>query len=247
MGLIDTHAHIDELAAIKEVLERAKATELVAIVAVGSSLTSNMKILELARKYSDFIYPAIGIHPLEAGTNLHEAVGLIDSNVHRCVAIGEIGLDYSYKVNSTRQKQVFESMLDLAKRHRKPVSLHSRGAWDDVLSYVKKHGIREGVFHWYSGSTETLRRILDSGFYISATPAVEYSIKHREAIERTPIERILLETDTPVRYHGVPSEPSDVVKVLNTVAKIKGLAASRLADITTGNASNLFNIQIGSK
>jgi TatD DNase family protein len=69
-----------------------------------------------------------------------------------------------------------------------------------------------------------LKRIIDNGYFISATPAVEYSLRHREAIQKAPVEAILLETDAPVRYHGVPSEPSDVAKVLDIVAKLKGIS-----------------------
>jgi len=242
MRLIDTHAHIDELPYIEQTLERAKTKDLVAIIAVGSSFLANMKVLALAEQYRNYVYPAIGIHPHEAEANLEEALKAIESNAIHCVAIGEIGLDYQYTVNKARQKEVLEVMLDIAKKYDKPVSLHSRRAWDDVLSLVQAHGIKKGVFHWYSGPIKTLQRILDYGYFISATPAVDYSRKHKEAILNTPIEKILLETDTPVKYSGVPSEPSDTARVLEIVAEMKDVPASQLADITTRNASNLFNL-----
>ena len=111
-----------------------------------------------------------------------------------------------------------------------------------MFSLVQSIGISKAVFHWYSGPNEILKKILDNGYFVSATPAVWHSPKHRNAIEMTPVESILLETDTPVKYGGVPSEPSDVTKVLNMVSKIKNTSIDKLADITTNNACKLFDI-----
>jgi TatD DNase family protein len=242
MKLIDTHAHIEEINELDNVIQRAKMNNVIAIIAVGSSIKSNADILSLASKYNGFIYPSIGIHPIEAETDVKTAIKQIISNIDHCVAIGEIGLDYQYDINKTKQKEIFEKMLQISKKLGKPVSLHSRKAWDDVFSLVQTIGISKAVFHWYSGPNEVLKKILDNGYFVSATPAVWHSPKHRNAIEMTPVESILLETDTPVKYGGVPSEPSDVTKVLNMVAKIKNISIDKLADITTNNACKLFDI-----
>lgn len=242
MKLIDTHAHIEEINDLDNVIQRAKMNNVIAIIAVGSSIKSNADILSLASKYNGFIYPSIGIHPIEAETDVKTAITQIISNIDHCVAIGEIGLDYQYDINKTKQKEIFENMLQISKKLGKPVSLHSRKAWDDVFSLVQTMGISKAVFHWYSGPNEVLKKILDNGYFVSATPAVWHSPKHRNAIEMTPVESILLETDTPVKYGGVPSEPSDVTKVLNMVAKIKNISIDKLADITTNNACKLFDI-----
>ncbi|MFC1505934.1 TatD family hydrolase [Thermoproteota archaeon] len=242
MKLIDTHAHIEEINDLDNVIQRAKMNNIIAIIAVGSSIKSNADILSLASKYNEFIYPSIGIHPIEAETDVKTAITQIISNIDHCVAIGEIGLDYQYDINKTKQKEIFENMLQIAKKLGKPVSLHSRKAWDDVFSLVQTIGISKAVFHWYSGPNEVLKKILDNGYFVSATPAVWHSPKHRNAIEMTPVESILLETDAPVKYGGVPSEPSDVTKVLNMVAKIKNISIDKLADITTNNACKLFDI-----
>jgi TatD DNase family protein len=242
MKLIDTHAHIEEINDLDNVIQRAKMNNVIAIIAVGSSIKSNADILSLASKYNGFIYPSIGIHPIEAETDVKTAVTQIISNIDHCVAIGEIGLDYQYDINKTKQKEIFENMLQISKKLGKPVSLHSRKAWDDVFSLVQTMGISKAVFHWYSGPNEVLKKILDNGYLVSATPAVWHSPKHRNAIEMTPVESILLETDTPVKYGGVPSEPSDVTKVLNMVAKIKNISIDKLADITTNSACKLFDI-----
>ncbi|WP_455278603.1 TatD family hydrolase [[Eubacterium] cellulosolvens] len=242
MKLIDTHAHIEEINDLDNVIRRAKINGIIAIIAVGSSIKSNADILSLASKYNGFIYPSIGIHPIEAETDVKAAIEQIISNINGCVAIGEIGLDYQYDVDKTKQKEIFRNMLQISKRFEKPVSVHSRKAWNDVFSLVHTIGITKAVFHWYSGPNEVLKEILDNGYFISATPAVEYSPKHRNAIEMTPVESILIETDTPVKYRGISSEPSDVKKVLHIVAKIKNISIDKLANITTNNACKLFGI-----
>lgn len=242
MKLIDTHAHIEKINDLDNVVQRVKMNNIVAIIAVGSSIKSNADVLSLASKYNGFIYPSIGVHPTEAETDVKTAITQIISNINDCVAIGEIGMDYQYDINKTKQKEIFKNMLQVSKKFGKPVSVYSRKAWDDVFSLVQTTGVGKAVFHWYSGPNEVLKKILDNGYFISATPAVEYSPKHRNAIEMTPVESILLETDTPVKYKGVPSEPSDVTKVLNMVAKIKNISIDKLANITTNNACKLFDI-----
>jgi TatD DNase family protein len=242
MKLIDTHAHLEDVDDLDGVIQRAKMNNIIAIIAVGSSIKSNADILSLALKYNKFIYPSIGIHPIEAETDVKTAVTQIISNIDYCFAIGEIGLDYQYDIDKNKQKEIFKNMLQVSKDFNKPVSLHSRKAWNDVFSLVQNIGIDKAVFHWYSGPDEVLKKILDNGYFISATPAVLYSLKHRNAIELAPVESILLETDTPVKYRGVASESSDVTKVLNMVAKIKNISTDKLADITTNNACKLFGI-----
>jgi len=242
MKLVDTHAHVEELTDIEGSLARAKAKGLAAIVAVGSSSQANARVLKLAEDHHNFVYAAIGIHPHEAETESKEAIDFVESQVHKCVAIGEVGMDYKYNVDKSRQREVFDNLLQIARNYDKAVALHSRGSWEDVLSCVQNNDIRKAVFHWYSGPLETLRRILDNGYFISVTPAVGYSPRHREATEVAPIESILLETDAPVRYRGVPSEPSDVAKVLDEVARIKSVSINELAETTTRNACHLFGI-----
>jgi TatD DNase family protein len=107
---------------------------------------------------------------------------------------------------------------------------------------VKGGKIEKAVFHWYSGSLALLAEILTRGYFISATPALVYSPPHREAIKRAPMERILLETDTPVSYQGREARPKDVLVSLEEVAKLKNLNRSTVAEQTTANASRFFGI-----
>lgn len=250
MHVVDGHAHLEELQNPKEAIERAAAAGVAAIVAVGSDLDSNKRVLALCGRYRGTeVYPALGIHPWNLQAHrVEETLGFIESRMERCVAIGEIGLDYWLKEirkdpsKAGAQKDVYRRLLLLAERYRKPAIIHARGSWEDCLALALDSLVRRAVFHWYSGPLDILKRILDAGYCISATPAAAYSRHHRLAIKETPLDRLLLETDAPVAYQGKSSEPIDVLRTLDTVAEIKGLAAEEVAAITTRNAIAFFGI-----
>lgn len=244
MRLIDTHAHLDEFTDINPVVERAKRSGVVAIIAVGASPTSNEKTLSLSRSYRGYVFPALGIHPWEVESDVEAEIGVIERELDDCVAVGEIGLDYWIEKDREVQRSVFKRLLELAVESDKPVSIHARGAWEDVYRLVEGSGIKRGVFHWYSGPPEVLRSIVDDGYFVSATPATEYSKAHREAIKNTPLNRILLETDSPVKYRGVEAEPATVLKTLKFVAALKDIAEEKVSEKTTENAVELFRLDL---
>jgi len=251
--LVDTHAHLDEMEDYASSIERARLASVGGIIAVGQDLISNSKTLELAAQYPGYIYPAIGLHPWTIGSldaaQIEENINFISNNLHRAVALGEVGLDYDKRVlkdsGKERQKEVLRRLLALAVHNDKPVSLHTRYAWKDALEEVKAAGITKLVFHWYTGFSSTLAELIEAGYYISATPAAEYHDEHRRAIREVPIGSLLLETDCPVQYgreQRYRSQPSDVVRSLKAAAQIKNIDENTLAGITTANAARLFGI-----
>ena len=242
--LIDTHAHLDELTDIDGVVERARRAGVIGIVAMGIGQISNMKIIELSKTYNDYVFPAIGIHPSELEGSLEEMIKYVEQNADSCVAIGEIGLDYWMKTDKEKQKKAFKSLLEIALNNNKPVSIHSRGAWEETYNIVEQMNVKKAVFHWYSGPLEVLKKILDQEYYVSASPSSEYSKKHRESIYQTPLENLLLETDSPVKYNDAESEPVDVFKTLKYVSELKGVEEETIAKKTTENAIELFKLKI---
>jgi len=253
--LVDTHAHLDEVEDCDSVIGRARLAGVAAIIAVGQELSSNIKTLELAEDYQGFVYPALGLHPWAIGSldmaQIEENINFISNNLHRAVALGEVGLDYDKRVlkgaDKEMQKTMLRRLLALALRHDKPVSLHSRYAWKDALQEVVAAGIKKLVFHWYTGFSSTLAELIEAGYYISATPAAEYHDEHRRAVREVPVERLLLETDCPVHYgreQRYRSQPSDVVRSLGAAAQIKNMGETDLADITAANAARLFGLSI---
>jgi len=249
--LVDSHVHLDEIEDVERAIYEAKQVGVVALVAVGQDYESNLKVLELSEKHKAFVYPALGLHPWSLGdmsaAEIDLNLRLIEENVERTVAIGEIGLDYHKRVKvavgKERQKEVFKAMLELARRDDKPVSVHSRYAWKDCFDLVKESKVRKAVFHWYTGFLGVLREIIAEGYFISATPAGEYHDEHKRAIKETPLENLLLETDSPVTYGRetrYESHPSDIVRALGAVAQLKGLEKEIVAEQTTENAVRLF-------
>ncbi len=243
-SLIDAHAHLDELADLAESLQKAKAAGAHAIIAVGMGVDSNKKVLQIAQTNPGYVYPALGYHPWEIEEEEMEAnLSFIRDHVEEGVALGEIGLDYKIKVKKELQWRVFGELLDIALESDRPVIVHCRFSHRRAFEMVKERKIKRAVFHWYSGPVDLLYKILLNGYFISATPALVYSPPHREAIQRAPIERILLETDTPVSYQGRESRPKDVRISLEEVAKLKGLEPSLVAMQTTANASEFFQVR----
>jgi TatD DNase family protein len=253
MKLIDTHTHLEDIEQLDEALVRAEESGVTAVVTMGADHKSNQWALNESAKHGSQklkIYPAMGIHPSRIDdSRVNVDLGFIEENINGVVALGEIGLDYWYKQvrkdeeKKALQRDTFRSLLEIAKKHGKPVSIHSRGAWTDCVNIVIEEGVKKAVFHWFTGSLGDLKRLLDRGYYVSASPAAAYSKEHRAVIENTPLKQILLETDSPVSYKGEPSEPSHVLKALVAVAELKKEKKETIAERTTENAKTVFGIQ----
>jgi len=252
MELIDTHAHLEEVKNLDEALVRAEEASVVAVISMGSDYESNLWSLKESFKHQRErlkIYPAVGFHPWGLDpSKIDVNIRFIEENIGEAVAIGEIGLDYWYREvrknpeRKEQQRELFRRLLEIAMKNGKPVSIHSRGAWADCVDITLETGIKKAVFHWFSGPLDVLKKLLDEGYYISATPAVAYSKEHRKVVEKTPLERILLETDSPVAYRGETSEPAHVIKTLSVVAELKGEKEETVAEKTTENARLIFKI-----
>ena len=245
--LFDSHAHLDELPDLPETIKKAKQAGVIGIIAVGTTVESNKRTLEIAAAYPNYVHPAIGYHPWDIKAEELEAnLIFIQEHLKNCIALGEVGLDYKAKVKKELQFQVFGQLLDLANQYDKPVIIHCRFSHERALRMILEKGVKRAVFHWYSGSLDLLAEVMARGFFISATPALLYSLHHQEAIKKAPLERILLETDTPVTYQGIDSRPKQVRTTGEQVAKLKGLELSVVAQQTTANALKFFQISIPS-
>jgi TatD DNase family protein len=201
--------------------------------------------LELADQFAGIVYPAIGYHPWSVKADeVEESIRFIESKLDASVALGEVGLDYKVKVKKPLRREVFARLLQLAKEKKKPVIAHSRLSHGRTHQMVAESGVEKAVFHWYSGPLDILDRILADGFWVSATPALAYSLPHRAAIVRAPLERILIETDAPVKYRDKASEPADLKVILRELSHMKNVSEDRLASVTTENARRFFGLSI---
>jgi len=248
---IDTHAHLADLPGGDVVIDRARVAGLSGIVAMSANILTCEGTLKLARAHRGYVHAALGVHPTEFfDQNLEAVMEMIRANASECVAVGEIGLDYWHKLvrkdaaQRERQREFYVRQLQIAREVDLPVSIHSRGAWGDCLELASSHGSGRGVFHWYSGPIDVLDGVLDTGYYVSCTPAVEASAELRAAMARAPLERILVETDSPVwiKSLGRESEPKDVLLTLQHLAELKGLSVGDVELATTRNAETLFSL-----
>ncbi|UCC66074.1 MAG: TatD family hydrolase [Deltaproteobacteria bacterium] len=247
LSLIDAHSHLDELSDLSESLHEARAAGIKGIIAVGIHLDSNKRTLKIAEENRGYVHPALGYHPWEIrGEDIERCLSFVRDHIHECVALGEIGLDYKTKVKKELQRLVFGDLLDIAREHSKPIIVHCRYSHHRALKMVRERGVKRAIFHWYTGPLGLLEEILAMGYFISATPALSYSPPHQEAIKCAPLERIVLETDTPVKYGGKEARPKDVHTTMIEVTRLKGLDPFTVAEQTTANASWFFRIPFDS-
>ena len=247
--LIDSHVHMESLNA-DQVRADSLAAGVDAVVCVGGDIDSSRRAMELAQMYPEFYFPAIGVHPSNVlKVDVDAAEDFLNENLRRCVALGEIGLDYAYDFARSKDVRgvmhdVFKRFLGVAAKVGKPVSVHSRSAYLDAFESVEASDVCGAVFHWFDGPTHVLRKVLDAGFYVSASPAVKYSRGVRAVMCEAPLERILVETDSPVflRDYNRTSSPADVVGVVEALAELKGLDFSEVARVTVGNTEQFFSL-----
>jgi TatD DNase family protein len=243
INLIDGHVHLSDIEPSERAVENAVKAGVKRMIAVSMNLDSCRKTLALADRFPDTILPAIGYHPWSIKEeDVEDTLLFITQNIHRCVALGEVGLDYKVKVKKKLQKAVLSKLLNLAVAINKPVIIHSRFSYQRTYEMAVDAGVEKAVFHWYSGPVDILDNIIASGFFVSATPALAYSPHHQAAMERAPVERILIETDAPVQYGGRASEPADLKETLFHLSRIKKMPEDKLAGIVTKNAERLFGL-----
>ncbi len=256
MKIIDTHAHLDQIKDLDQALDNAREAGVVGIVLISMDFESSKRCLEIKKRVTDpKIYLGMGMHPSEANLDdLEDCVKLIYDNVESLHAIGEIGLDFWYKdVRKSDEKKeiqvkVFRRFLEVARDVNLPAVIHSRGAEQECLDIVLELGITQAEFHWYSGSVPILEKIIEHGYYVSTSPSVVHSAPTKEVMAAAPVERILLETDSPVYFknrktgEGFEAEPKDVIRTLKGVCQLKGLDPDQAHHLFNKNAKDFFHM-----
>jgi TatD DNase family protein len=239
--LVDSHAHLDLLERTQEEIRKAVSLGVCAVIGVSMGAASMDKTLLLKEAWPDVVLPALGLHPWQIDEEeVGETLGKLEESVQHAVAVGEIGLDYRVKTKKSLQIDVFRKQLELAKEKGLPVIVHCRYSHQRSLQMVRETEVPQAVFHWYSGPLELIDPIVDRGYFVSATPALAYSPPHQAAIRAAPLENILLETDCPVAYQGREATPSEVTRVCEQVASLKGCSRDEVADQTTENVKRFL-------
>jgi TatD DNase family protein len=257
MYLTDTHTHLhfEQYAAdLGDVLRRAQDQGVVKILSLGTDYASSLQTLQISDQY-DIVYAATGIHPTDVfkGTTKDiERVRELARGQNKIVAIGEIGFDLYWKeVPLEKQIPVFEKMLNIAVDLDLPVVIHVREAHREMREFFEKRQIQslKGVMHSFSGTAEDARFYLERGLHISFTGVVTFkNFKGIEVVRSVPLDRILLETDspflTPVPNRGKRNEPAFVEFVAKRLAEIYELPLQEIAHTTFQNANRLFRWNI---
>lgn len=252
-NIFDSHAHYDSDAFDDdryELLNALPERGVCGIINCASDLPSSVTSLELSKKY-DFIYAACGVHPHEAEKapdNYLECLKEYSKN-EKCVAIGEIGLDYHYDFSPRDlQLKIFEEQLILSNELDLPVVIHDREAHEDTMNLLKKHK-PSGVIHCFSGSAEMAKEILKLGMYIGLGGAATFknAKKPLEVAAAVPDDRLLIETDcpymTPVPFRGQRNDSSLIPYSAQVIADARACAPEYILEITKKNAIDLFRIR----
>lgn len=253
--LIDTHTHLnlksfdnDRL----EVVQRAREADVEIVLDVGTDLKTSRKAVQNSQQIKG-VYAAVGIHPHDSAKvgkqDIAEIRKLLDHP--KVVGLGEIGLDYHYQFSPADiQQEMFSMQLRLAQEKNMPVIVHMREAMQNGLKIIDRSGKApwKGVFHCYGGTVEDVQSIIERGFYISFTGVVTFhNFRDIEKVRAVPLDRLLLETDTPymtpVPHRGKRNEPGFLIHTARVLADIYKIEYEELAEVTTSNARMLFGLE----
>lgn len=247
--LTDTHCHLfrEYFDNIDDVLFNAKNNKVYRYINNATNLENCREVIEISKNYKD-IYYSLGIHPDSVDDNLEELRQLVIDNLNddKFVAIGEIGLDYHYgKDNKDKQIEVFEYQLALAEEFNLPVIVHSREATQDTLDCIKKYKVK-GSLHCFNGSLEIAKEYIKLGFYFGVNGVITFkNSKINEVIKEIPLNRILLETDTPYLtpepFRKYSNEPKYILVIAEYLANLYHISLEEVMTITEENISNLFD------
>jgi len=266
MKLVDVHTHLDSDRFDKdrdEIVKRAKAAGVMQIITSGVNPTTNREVLKLTKKYPDILKCSFGIYPIDGIANqldetakeddlryvekfdVDKELKWIEDHKDDCVAIGECGLDYKLVPGTeTLQKEVFQKVINLAKKLDKPIVTHSRKAELEVIEMLEKNDCKKVYMHCFGGKKALVRRCVENGYFISV-PAVITRLDHfKMVVKLTPLEQLITETDAPylAPVAGERNESKNVIYAVKEIAKIKEMPEDKVAKQIFNNAKTLFNL-----
>ncbi len=248
--LTDAHVHLsdeefsEDLPYVITTMSKMK----IKACCVSMDYQSSLATLELGKK-SSLILPFIGIHPEKANEDLNTVVDLINENSTVISGIGEIGLDKTYVSDEkglSRQIEVFQKMLSLAEKLGKPVSIHSRNTLDEIFSILQSYSLKGVLLHWFAGSKKQLQQAMDMNCYVSYGPAMVYSGDKQALLSHTDLDKILIETDGPVKFSRCFGQKTAQIAFLPSVlfcaANLLGKSYDEMLLIVEKNMSTYLGV-----
>lgn len=253
--LIDTHSHLysEEFDTdIEEVLQRAQEKGIEKIILPDIDIECRERMLNLADKHPDYLYPLIGLHPTSVKENYEEELKAIDYLLaeRKFWGIGETGIDlYWDKTFKKEQILAFEHHIELSLKYDIPLIIHARESLKEIFEVLEKYEDKKlkGIFHCFSGDINDAEKAIEMGFYLGLGGVLTFKNSNlKDIIAKISIDNIVLETDSPylapVPYRGKRNESSYVVKVAEKLAEIYNLPIEEVESITTKNALNIFRL-----
>jgi TatD DNase family protein len=264
MALVDVHCHLDAkaYADLPTVCRQSQQAGVRTIIAAGTGVASNARILAMQQRYPELIWAALGLHPERLDTSWEELAAVveqIEAQRAQVVALGEIGLPHYSRLEErmtaeqARQREaLLHALVQAAVRCSLPVVLHAPHATAAVaLDIVKRYDPPGALFHWHKSAPEITRAICQAGYCISVTPEVCYRDRDRQLVQMVPLEHLLLESDGPWPYGGEftgqATTPALVARVATEVARIKGLSVAEVQQTTTANVQRLFGREVSKR
>ncbi len=252
---IDTHAHtyLPEFDNDREEVIRNSVHNKVQKILMPNIDSSSVDIMnQVARQFPGICYPMMGLHPTSVKGNYKEELAVIEQELKKpqYIAVGETGIDlYWDKTWIKEQEEAFRTQIELSLLHDLPLVIHARESFPEILNILTdytRRGVR-GVFHAFTGDSETAEKIIDMGFYFGIGGIITYRKSDLPVtVSNIPIERILLETDSPylppVPYRGKRNESSYIPVIAQHIQNIKNLPLDEVAEVTTKNALELFRM-----
>lgn len=276
---IDVHAHMqfNAYAEDRDELIKRSLENKTWMINVGTNLRTSKEAVALSEKYPEGVFAIVGLHPIHTNASFHDKDEIGEEgepfnskgeefNVEefeklishpKVVGVGECGLDF-FRIEGDKENYVekqtkaFESQIDLAVKYDKPLMIHCRDAYPEVLDILtqKKSAYGEklrGNFHFFAGTLEDAQKILDLGFNFSFTGVITFASQYEELVKMAPLDRIFSETDcpyvTPAPYRGKRNEPGYVSEVVKKIAEIKGLDLEETAQALAQNAVRFFKLE----
>jgi TatD DNase family protein len=249
---VDNHCHIDSETDAAAVVDAALAAGVVAMISVGTDVAGSRRCLALANG-SERVWSTAGVHPHDAAGGIDGLHEVVAAGVEgRLVAVGECGLDYHYDHSPREaQREVFAQQIALAHEFALPLVIHTRDAWDDTFAILAAETMPERtVFHCFTGGPREAARCLELGALLSISGIVTFPSAQelRDAVELAPLERIMVETDspylTPVPHRGRRNQPALVGLVGAEVARLHGRGAPEVARLTTATATAFYGLDL---
>lgn len=257
--IVDIHAHLDYPSIEKrldEIIENAKKAGVIAIITNGINHASNIKSLEISRKYP-LVKCALGYYPPDAlkkeiedknyphslaNEDVDDEIIFIEKNKDKIIAIGEVGLDYYNGHDKERQKRDFSKMISLAKKLGKPLIVHTRKAEEDAISILEEHKLKKVVLHCFSGKKSLVKRASKNGWSFSIPTNIVRAENFQMIVNEVPISQIFTETDAPYLspFKEKTNEPAFITESIKKIAEIKGMTTDDVEKNIYMNYQKMF-------